>query len=250
MKNRSVLIVEDDEIFSCLYQHSIRAFDQEAEVTIASDGYKALTMIANSLPDVVLLDIGMPSLDGCEFLRIVKSKSDYAELPIVVITSTPDFYGYDINAYPNTYLFGKPIATKLLHTILANILLRAPATESEATEKAHLNRYMGLDPSAQEELVKLFYETAPDRIVELHRLLKLGNVGLMKDWCHGMKGTASLLGAKDLQLQVEILNKTLDEATQPDITQQVNMIINTIRTVAVELNKLFTKGIKQHMNRP
>lgn len=89
-----------------------------------------------------------------------------------------------------------------------------------------------------------------DRIVELHRLLKLGNVGLMKDWCHGMKGTASLLGAKDLQLQVEILNKTLDEATQPDITQQVNMIINTIRTVAVELNKLFTKGIKQHMNRP
>lgn len=245
VKNRRILIVEDDNIFSYLYERNVRTIDQNAEVTQARDGYQALTTIATGLPDAIVMDIGMPSLDGCEFLRIVKTKAEYAAVPIIVITSSPALYAEEINGYPNTYLFRKPLTAKLLHSVIANLLVCNPTMETSGAQVAHMDCYVGPDVSAQKGLVDLFYETAPDRIVELHQLHKLGNVRLLKNWCHGMKGTTSILGAKDLQSQIESLSKTLHTATQIELQKSVDSITNAIRKAAVDLNKLFKKEINK-----
>jgi chemosensory pili system protein ChpA (sensor histidine kinase/response regulator) len=57
------------------------------EVTTAKDGVDALQVLADRTPDVILLDIEMPRMDGFEFTKTIKGDSKTANIPIIMITS-------------------------------------------------------------------------------------------------------------------------------------------------------------------
>jgi chemosensory pili system protein ChpA (sensor histidine kinase/response regulator) len=57
------------------------------EVMTAKDGLDALQMLAERTPDVILLDIEMPRMDGFEFAKTVKGDARVADIPIIMITS-------------------------------------------------------------------------------------------------------------------------------------------------------------------
>jgi chemosensory pili system protein ChpA (sensor histidine kinase/response regulator) len=57
------------------------------DVVAAKDGVDALLLLDTETPDLILLDIEMPRMDGFEFTRTIKSDSDRARIPIVMITS-------------------------------------------------------------------------------------------------------------------------------------------------------------------
>ena len=82
-----VLVVEDDE--------SIRDFvhmalaDAGYEVVEASDGVVALALIGTARPDVILLDMLMPLMDGWEFARLYHERPG-PHVPIIVVTATRD----------------------------------------------------------------------------------------------------------------------------------------------------------------
>ena len=54
------------------------------------DGLNALEVIASSKPDVVLLDIAMPDIDGLETLRRLKEKPESASMPVIMVTAQGD----------------------------------------------------------------------------------------------------------------------------------------------------------------
>jgi len=56
-------------------------------VVTAKDGIDALERIDEQIPDVILLDIEMPRMDGFEFTRRIRRDSKYAHIPIIMITS-------------------------------------------------------------------------------------------------------------------------------------------------------------------
>ncbi|MEO8345116.1 MAG: Hpt domain-containing protein [Betaproteobacteria bacterium] len=56
-------------------------------VTTAKDGVDALQLIAEQVPDVILLDIEMPRMDGFEFAKTIKGDPKYVNIPIIMITS-------------------------------------------------------------------------------------------------------------------------------------------------------------------
>ena len=56
-------------------------------VASAKDGVDALQLLAEQVPDVILLDIEMPRMDGFEFAKTIKGDRKYANIPIVMITS-------------------------------------------------------------------------------------------------------------------------------------------------------------------
>ncbi len=60
--------------------------DGEYRVFEAADGYKALSVIETERPDVVLLDIIMPGIDGLETLRRIRQRWDEIELPVIMLT--------------------------------------------------------------------------------------------------------------------------------------------------------------------
>ena len=57
------------------------------DVVTARDGVEALEMLENEAPDVILLDIEMPRMDGFEFTRMIKRDARHAHVPIIMITS-------------------------------------------------------------------------------------------------------------------------------------------------------------------
>lgn len=57
------------------------------EVITAVDGYDALAKIANSRPDLILIDIMMPRLDGYQTCALVKNNSTFKATPVVMLSS-------------------------------------------------------------------------------------------------------------------------------------------------------------------
>ena len=78
----TILIVEDDRASAAITGMLLQASGYE--VLIEHDGYSALTAAAARRPDVVLLDIGIPGLDGCEVARRLKSEATLPEHAVVI----------------------------------------------------------------------------------------------------------------------------------------------------------------------
>jgi CheY-like chemotaxis protein len=79
-----ILLVDDDNDMRKALAVILR--DCGYEVTEADDGYKAATLIREGMrPDLILLDLMMPVMDGREFIRTLRNGS--TKIPIVVITA-------------------------------------------------------------------------------------------------------------------------------------------------------------------
>ena len=77
MKRNSILLIEDDELEIISVQHSLKKFGDEYELHVAYNGKEALTLLTETgstlIPDVILLDLNMPKMNGIEFLRILRN---------------------------------------------------------------------------------------------------------------------------------------------------------------------------------
>lgn len=84
-KRTVVLLVEDAAVISRMV--SYRLEKGGFEVRAAPDGEAALTLIAAGLPDVILLDMTLPGMDGEELCRILKSEERSRSIPIILFTA-------------------------------------------------------------------------------------------------------------------------------------------------------------------
>jgi DNA-binding response OmpR family regulator len=77
-----VLVVEDDDAIAQVLQRSLRM--EGYDVKIAGDGISALDLSHAFLPDLVILDLGLPGMDGIEVARTLRQSDD---VPILVLTA-------------------------------------------------------------------------------------------------------------------------------------------------------------------
>ena len=75
-----VLVVEDDEAIAHVLQRSLRM--EGYDVRVAADGVGAIEQAHAFLPDVVILDLGLPRLDGIEVARTLRESDD---VPILIL---------------------------------------------------------------------------------------------------------------------------------------------------------------------
>lgn len=84
-KQTHILIVEDDLFLAEIYQ---KKFEMEGfKVSMANDGEKAVTDIKKKMPDLVLLDILLPKLDGFSVLEAIKSDNASKDIPVILLTN-------------------------------------------------------------------------------------------------------------------------------------------------------------------
>ncbi|NLT95442.1 MAG: SpoIIE family protein phosphatase [Clostridia bacterium] len=88
-KNHKILIVDDNEINIDLIEAYLLQDKRDVHILKARDGYQALEVIEANEPDLVLLDVMMPGMDGYEVCRRIKAKEDY-NLPVIMITALGD----------------------------------------------------------------------------------------------------------------------------------------------------------------
>jgi chemosensory pili system protein ChpA (sensor histidine kinase/response regulator) len=81
----TVMVVDDSITVRKVTQRLLNRYDYD--VITAKDGVDALTVLADNNPDVMLLDIEMPRMDGFELATILKHDEKTKDLPIIMITS-------------------------------------------------------------------------------------------------------------------------------------------------------------------
>lgn len=79
----TILLVEDDKNQRLLYEQELR--HEGYEVVTASNGKEALEKVQEKLPDIVIMDINMPKMDGIEAMGKILSKNK--EIPVIINTA-------------------------------------------------------------------------------------------------------------------------------------------------------------------
>jgi len=84
---KTVLVVDDDPEALRLFQRMLIAQDPEVRVFRAADGQEALNLMRQERPDVVLLDLVMPTLDGFRVLEIKANDPAICDIPVLIISA-------------------------------------------------------------------------------------------------------------------------------------------------------------------
>ena len=86
--SEKILVADDEQEIRNLLDHFLKG--QGYEVVLASDGNQALKLAAEENPQVIILDIKMPGLDGLEVCKRLKEKEQTKLIPVIVITGFGD----------------------------------------------------------------------------------------------------------------------------------------------------------------
>ncbi len=98
------------------------------EIITAKDGLDALQVIGENVPDVILLDIEMPRMDGFEFAKTIRSDAKLAHIPIIMITSrTAEKHRSRAKQLGIEVYLGKPYQEEELLRHLRELLALNPA---------------------------------------------------------------------------------------------------------------------------
>ena len=80
-----VLIIDDDESIRTLYLERLKA--EGFVVEIATNGENGLAKVTNFKPDIILLDVMMPKINGFAVLEILKTTPEYKKIPVIVLSA-------------------------------------------------------------------------------------------------------------------------------------------------------------------
>jgi DNA-binding response OmpR family regulator len=116
MRRRTVLVVEDDEDLRTLFRVTL-ALDRFT-VLEARGAYDALRTIDSHSPDVIVLDLSLPDIDGCTVIYEVATRAVKNRIPIVVVTDSGD----DLDHLEIACVLRKPVRPEQLIKILRECL--------------------------------------------------------------------------------------------------------------------------------
>ena len=188
LASRRVLVAEDNT----LVRELLVAFltDHGADVIVAVDGPTALALAREGVADVMLLDIGLPRLDGLEVARTLRAEG-VASLRIIGLSahvSAAD-EARARQAGMDAFL-GKPVRLATLAGVIAEQL--RPARTAEPAELSPAS-------SLRQKLHAQFAAETPGVLDDLRRALELRDWGRVRNRAHYLKNSADVLGLAALQ---------------------------------------------------
>ncbi|MFQ6133096.1 MAG: response regulator transcription factor [Armatimonadota bacterium] len=129
MAQKRILVVDDEKHIVRLVEVNLRRAGYEVDK--AYDGKEALEVLANQKPDMIILDVMMPQMDGFEVLKELRGNPETAEIPVIMLTAKAQdadvFRGWQAGV--DSYLT-KPFSPMELLTFVKRIF----ASEDEGPE--------------------------------------------------------------------------------------------------------------------
>jgi CheY-like chemotaxis protein len=136
-KSTEILVVEDNEVDSWLIRNALEACGIANTIHLVTEGNEALNFIMRigpfktvPVPDMILLDLNMPGLDGLDFLRLIKQFPELKNIPVIILSSSShpndieETYRFRAAAYLN-----KPLNVNEIRPIVENLHLFRPNQE-------------------------------------------------------------------------------------------------------------------------
>ncbi|MDR2630942.1 MAG: response regulator [Spirochaetaceae bacterium] len=121
---KTILVVDDSRIMRNIVKNTFSLMKIPCQYVEASNGREALEQLVNQKIDLVLLDWNMPQLSGIEFLKTIREKEEYKNLPVIMVTSEAARYNV-IEALKNgaTDYIIKPVNEKNFKEKLSKIII-------------------------------------------------------------------------------------------------------------------------------
>ena len=92
MKKLKLLLIEDDALDVISVKRSLKELSSDVELKVANDGMEALDLLTKAgkpfTPDVILLDLNMPRMNGIEFLKVLRQNTVLNPINVFVMTTS------------------------------------------------------------------------------------------------------------------------------------------------------------------
>ena len=208
---KRVLITEDDGLIAAIYRDSFEKEGFSAEV--ASDGAIAIQRLKGNPPDVVVLDLMLPNVNGVEVLKFIRSEQKLEGLPVIVMSNAfAGELGKEAAAAGATKIFAKNACgpkrlMKEVRELLADIAF-TPADVAVSYDTAVMlkdfRQEVAIAMPVRVAAVRRLMEglagdhSNPERLLALHKAVHqlAGIISLA-----GLGGTAHLVGALDAMIK-------------------------------------------------
>jgi len=165
--NRHVLIVEDSRTNAKILTEVLR---DEASLSIATTGQEALNRTRSDNPDLVLLDVGLPDMNGFDVCKWIKADDEVADVPVIFITgmeeSEDEERGLQVGAID---YIRKPFKPAVVRSRIRNHLALRQANRKLTEANAELARMVCRDPLTGIMNRRSFFAAAENELSRLQR---------------------------------------------------------------------------------
>ncbi len=255
---KKILIIEDDQIVANVYRNKLAVEGYKAEV--AGDGESGLKVMRTFQPDLIILDLMLPTISGVDVIREIRKELDFTKVPIIVFSNT-----YLTNLIQEAWRAGankclsksncspKDFIDVVRHTIgdSGAIPQSAPAaTDPSAGKSGSLSS--DKDAEFQADLRQTFIDSLPSTLYAMrmgmqglikseNELTRLRHVYDLYRRVHALNGNAALAGMVQIAHMASAFEALLKEIYE----KPKNINASSTRTVAATvdfLGLLFERG--------
>jgi two-component system chemotaxis response regulator CheY len=210
------LVIDDTKMVQRFVEEFFRRL--KFEVMIAEDGYEGLKLALSSHPNLILLDIQMPRLDGLKTLQVLKSNETTREIPVIVITGFSD----RINVVSAAKLGASAVLTKPLSEEVLLEKLRLVFGEEFISailpkEPVSKENPFGVEEKEYVEVVKNmvvdFLKYFDEQMFLLQGAADRKDVDTIRRITHDIKGTGGSFGYDEVTRLATRLNEAVHAET-------------------------------------
>jgi len=244
-KRATILIVEDNLVNMLLAKSLLQTILPASRLLIAENGQEAVNLLQQETPDLILMDVQMPVLNGYEATAAIRKLEKGTQIPIIALTAgiTKGEKERCLAAGMNDYL-SKPILKEALEACLEKWLSLVPtgpdspeAAKRLPVDVAHFDRKELLNRMGDEEVVQEMLLIAADQLsafpAEFRGHLHTGNLDAIRKAAHKLKGTALAICFGELAGQARALEmtETFNEAQLGAALDKLETEIDYLKTL-------------------
>ena len=120
---QKVLVIDDEQGVTLTVKHGLEGLDPNYQVMIANNGLEALELLNNNqIPDVILLDIMMPGMNGWELNNRLRENKTWSEIPVIFVTAKTDDFTKTFGSSVSSDFIEKPFKIEDLKKRIDNVL--------------------------------------------------------------------------------------------------------------------------------
>jgi len=129
---RKIMVVEDEPFLLKIISTVLRADAPEVEITLASDGVEALEKLHHFIPDLLLVDVLMPNMDGISFVKHLQQNVATADIPVVFATAMAEEVNFQpiLKQHNVVGVISKPYSVETLVSRLSEMVSEHLAARS------------------------------------------------------------------------------------------------------------------------
>lgn len=237
----TILIAEDNEINMYLAKVLVKELTPNSAIIEAKDGEEAVMLFFDKNPDLVLMDIQMPKMNGYQATQAIRLKEMGNSTPIIALTAGNMIGEKEkcLAAGMNEFM-AKPIVKKDLGKLLERWLKNAKPIEHEISCKQdnidQLNKTLfhhgaTEDPEFRAQFIKLALSEIEKSACELQKAVFEKDLNALNDAGHKLKGTSLAVGLPELS-KLAVAFELLAEYDEEYLSNLLESILFEIRTVS------------------